>query len=469
MSESETSQTRESRFHWADLLLTFLIVLVFSGVSFFKLIAPGSMPWINRSSLMHVGAEYNCIAKAIANGRGFSDPFFEPSGPTAWMPPALSYYQAFVYQLTGNDDMSLFFAMVLLNLVSVSMTSYLLLRESRRLGYKWAGLVVVLLLFTSNFFMLFQMTHDPALLLIVVNLVWIGANRLPRFQRSAQYAWWGVLGGGAALCSPIVGGAWGWMTLRQWRKEALGKTAGRSKSVGSETAGSKSGVARHFILALVVGLLLVTPWTVRNRLQFGKWMPIKSNGLYELWQSQVIDDDGILDNRTFAQHPWAGDREQRAEYLEMGEVAFVQEKTRLGIQAVIDAPLAYLEKVGNRCTTILLYYIPTDDIYPGDPRAWALLYTRLIHPLPLLALLLIACCAPIPLEARLVNAIVLFAVLMFPYALLTYYDRYGVMCIGIKGIVMLYGWDAFHNRFFSSKQESQADASTDLTNEHAVG
>ena len=59
----------------------------------------GAVPWIDSNRLpasmfpppaeLPLGAEYFQIGKAISEGRGFSSPFRVPSGPTAWMPPAI--------------------------------------------------------------------------------------------------------------------------------------------------------------------------------------------------------------------------------------------------------------------------------------------------------------------------------------------------------------------------------------------
>src|SRR5579871_4832196 len=42
----------------------------------------------DRNMNAHLGAENWEIAKAIYAGRGYADPFREPTGPTAWMSPA---------------------------------------------------------------------------------------------------------------------------------------------------------------------------------------------------------------------------------------------------------------------------------------------------------------------------------------------------------------------------------------------
>ncbi len=51
----------------------------------------------------HLGAEYYNIGSAIADGRGFSDPFVVQSGPTAWMPPLLVWIQAGLIRLFDGD------------------------------------------------------------------------------------------------------------------------------------------------------------------------------------------------------------------------------------------------------------------------------------------------------------------------------------------------------------------------------
>jgi hypothetical protein len=61
-------------------------------------------------------------------------------------------------------------------------------------------------------------------------------------------------------------------------------------------------------------MLVVLPWTIRNLVVMGGWMPIKSNGMFELWQSQCLDDDGLLDWQTTAQHPWPSNGKLREGY-----------------------------------------------------------------------------------------------------------------------------------------------------------
>jgi len=48
------------------------------------------------------GAEYGAIAQTMMEGKGYSNPFYFESGPTAWMLPVLVYLIFFVISVFGN-------------------------------------------------------------------------------------------------------------------------------------------------------------------------------------------------------------------------------------------------------------------------------------------------------------------------------------------------------------------------------
>src|ERR1700733_15311523 len=55
---------------------------------------PPFKPFINHNFNDLMGAEYYSIAKSLLAGDGFGNPFREKTGPTAWMPPLLSFLMA---------------------------------------------------------------------------------------------------------------------------------------------------------------------------------------------------------------------------------------------------------------------------------------------------------------------------------------------------------------------------------------
>src|ERR1700687_363675 len=50
----------------------------------------------------HFGYEAGRIARSIVQGRSFSSPLFEETGPTAWMTPVYPYLVAAVFKLFGT-------------------------------------------------------------------------------------------------------------------------------------------------------------------------------------------------------------------------------------------------------------------------------------------------------------------------------------------------------------------------------
>src|SRR3954454_25342760 len=73
---------------WATLLGSpELSVALILTVFVFALSAAIGSDGPRRIQRLNLGAEYFNVARALADGRGFSDPFGEPTGPTAWVSP----------------------------------------------------------------------------------------------------------------------------------------------------------------------------------------------------------------------------------------------------------------------------------------------------------------------------------------------------------------------------------------------
>ncbi|HEY4105589.1 MAG TPA: hypothetical protein VGM44_16940, partial [Polyangiaceae bacterium] len=55
--------------------------------------------------ITHLGGEYYNIAAALAEGRGYSDPFGALDGPTAWMPPAFTFLLAALIRVLKSKEL----------------------------------------------------------------------------------------------------------------------------------------------------------------------------------------------------------------------------------------------------------------------------------------------------------------------------------------------------------------------------
>src|SRR5579863_4651973 len=91
------------------------------------------------------GFEMGRIGAAIAAGRGFSNPFGPPTGPTAWEPPLYPYLTAGVFHLFGIYSHASAFVLLAINSVFSSLTCIPIFLVARRIfservavGSAWA-------------------------------------------------------------------------------------------------------------------------------------------------------------------------------------------------------------------------------------------------------------------------------------------------------------------------------------------
>ena len=436
-----TIETNPQSHLLTDLVLSLGLVFIFMGIAYWKSTDPASLPWLKHDFRSHIGAEYDCIAQAIRKGRGFSDPFQIETGPTAWMPPVLPYVMAGLYWFHGDNRSMVVVWMVALQGVSTWLASFVLLRESRSRKHIVAGVIIIIAFYSTNFYQLFQQTHDTGLLLFVISLLWLGLSkqstpphqperasvRFPSVCSSTHrnQIFWGAWGAFCTLCSPVIGGAW--LVLTFW----LARPRQR-----------KWSELNCWLVVFGVWILLISPWMIRNYAQFGKWFPIKPNGMYELWQSHCMDMDGVLDSQSSSGHPWSSGGEQRIRYKEVGEIAFIAEKGAEVQKSIRDNPLGLWERIVNRGIAALVFYTPFSIIEEYEAGGWPVFFSRCVHPLPLVAIFVVLALGAIPIERNIFIAIAFFGLLLLPYVLVSYYDRYAAMLVGLKMLLVLYGWDA---------------------------
>jgi len=367
-----------------------------------------------------LGGENYEIAKSLAAGHGFASPFKEPSGPTAWMPPVLPVFEAgLLWVCDGNRDAVMAVVIVLQVGVLIG-TGFLILalvrQTTRRAGQAVATTLFVLGLI-GHFAWWFQRLHDSWLVLLTLDGL-IAATCWSRpLERYRTAAGWGFFGGISALVSPVVGLTWAMLSLT---------IAGRGR------AWLQLG------LAVVVAGLVLAPWAVRNGLVFGRLIPVKSNLAFELYQSQCLQPDGLIQRTSINAHPYVSAGRQRQEYTALGETAFMDRKRQQFWQAVRADPLNFLGRMADRFLGATLWYSPFDRVEEVK-SPWVLWARRLTHPLPFLAVLLLVFAAG---RRRLSWAqgtvISVYGVYLLPYVVASYYERYAAPLLGVK--VLLVVW-----------------------------
>jgi hypothetical protein len=386
---------------------------------------PPFKPHFNHNHNKHLGAEYLNIAKAIVAGKGFSSPFGEDTGPTAWMPPVLPYLMAGIMWLTDSDLDVLMWVILVLQGLTLIATGLLVVtlgsKSAGRAGSTLAALIFVIMIWI-NFRLCFQVTHDCWLVLLALTSLVAGLCWYRPFQSVWRSAGWGAFGGLCALISPIVGMTWAVLTcalaLRQWKWWHLG-------------------------IAALCSVLVVTPWTIRNYQVFGRWMAVKSNAMYEFFQSQCQQTDGLLQHKTFGSHPYGRPNRARYEYKQMGEIAFIDAKAELFWKDVKAKPVDFLDRVAFRFLGATLWYVPLNRT--DEPKHQVVYWQqRITHPLAFLATLVLIYSSfwrPLTQEQWLVLGV--YLCYLTPYIIVSYYDRYAMPLIGVKALLIFWMVDRF--------------------------
>ena len=287
---------------------------------------------INGNWNNHLGAEYFNIAKSMHAGKGFSNPFGNlESGPTAWMPPVLPALLAGLLWLFDGDKDLVMAVVIFLQVFVLIGTGVLVVTLVRQTCSRlWTGVAAVLFVLgvISEFHLWFQFTHDCWIILLALDLLLAGLCWWRPLHRWPTALGWGLFGGFCAMINPLVALFWGLYTvLVGWQQRN----------------GSRLGIA-----VLVAGMTLL-PWTVRNYLVFDRLIPVKPNLAYELYQSQCVQKDGLIQDTTFGKHPYnpsAG--RERLEYKTLGETAYIDRKRELFWQAVWADPQDFIKRVADR-------------------------------------------------------------------------------------------------------------------------
>jgi len=262
------------------------------------------------------GWEMGRIAAAIASGHGFSNPFGPPTGPTAWEPPLYPYLTAGVFHIFGIYSRASAFVLLSLNSVFSALTCIPIFLIARRIfsekvavGSAWTWALLPYTMYWCTRWV-WETSLSPLLLAVIL---WLTLTMEER-DGLKPWLWFGLLWGIAAVDSTVLlsflpaSGLWAWYHRAKRRKPSL------------------AGV----VLASVVFLACVAPWTVRNYRTFGKFIFIRDNFGAELSLGNFRGADG-----TWMQylHP-TQDVYSMRQYTAMGELAYIAMRKRQALDYI---------------------------------------------------------------------------------------------------------------------------------------
>jgi 4-amino-4-deoxy-L-arabinose transferase-like glycosyltransferase len=293
------------------------------------------------------GYETGRIARSIAQGKGFGNPLYDPTGLSAWMTPIYPYLLAGVFKLFGVYSKLSAFAILSLNSLFSALTCIPIFYVARRsfgrpaaLWAAWAWALFPYAIYLSGSFVWENCLSALLVTVLLLLTLQLGdqPNRPDPFHRDgpirspdrydfSRWAWfgYGLLWGFAALVNattlcllPFLGG---WALYGRYRK--------RPRPAG--------WLPPAALLALAAVVMLL-PWGARNYRTFHRFIPLRDNFWLEVW---VGNNGRTLNWFTDAAHP-STNKIELAEYDRLGELRYMALKRRQALSFISHHPGEFL-------------------------------------------------------------------------------------------------------------------------------
>jgi Dolichyl-phosphate-mannose-protein mannosyltransferase len=259
----------------------------------------GLVPFLN---------ETGNIAFSLAKGHGFSSPYWQQTGPTAWLTPVYPALVAAIFKIFGIHTPHSFFAIVFLNILFSTATCVPLYYIGKRVGGLGVagGAAWLWAIFPNAIMIPYQWVWDTSLAALLMATILWATLELADTQSVRAWCGYGVLWGFALMTNPSLGSLFplllGWAAYRAWQKGLLHQS--------------------RPLLACAIAVLCCMPWTVRNYLAFHRFIPLRSNLPFELW----LGNNEQFDEQSQVVPPSDPERAEISRYVHMGETAFMQDK-----------------------------------------------------------------------------------------------------------------------------------------------
>lgn len=302
LQEVPPSDRRSSRRTWFWMVLVALVIrLTVAGFLYPEHLNPDRDHW-------KFAGETGRIARSLAEGKGFSSPFFAETGPTAWLTPVFPLLLAGIFKIFGIYTKASALAILALDCLFSALTCipvFLIARKSfGERTARWSGWAWVF--FPYSIFFAADFIWATTLSTLLFAILFLVVLHLQESSKISHWIGFGVLAGFASLNDPIVMsaapflGAWCW--YRRYRQ------GGRWFAPG--------------IAAVLAVTVTVSPWFIRNYETFGKFIPFRGNLGFEFYCGNN-QDSWHWDPPGY--HP-SDTAQEWKEYQQLGEMGYMARK-----------------------------------------------------------------------------------------------------------------------------------------------
>jgi 4-amino-4-deoxy-L-arabinose transferase-like glycosyltransferase len=291
------------------------------------------------------GYEAGRIAQSIALGKGFGNPLFTDSGPTAWMAPVYPYLVAGVFQLFGIYSKASAIALLSLNSLFSALTCLPVFFIARKGGSQLVALWAAWswALFPYSIYFATDWVWEICLTTLLFSVLFLYALHLESSSGVLLWAGFGLLWGLAALTNPVVLsvlpflGYWIFLRLRHKQERWL----------------------RPAMAATFVFVVAVAPWFLRNYRTFHRFVPFRDNLGLELHVGNNGDTSHWAPDSA---HPSTNESELE-EFNRLGEIGYMDQKRSQALHFIRSHPASFAWVTFRRIVYMWTGYWSFDQRY----------------------------------------------------------------------------------------------------------
>jgi 4-amino-4-deoxy-L-arabinose transferase-like glycosyltransferase len=225
------------------------------------------------------------VARALATGYGYADPFVGHTGPTAWVPPVYPLLLAGVFKLFGVYTALSAWIILTINSVFSAATAPLIYKISARCYNRkvavWSAWIWALYPAAMQYAV--RWVWEMSLTAFLFTAVLLLALKMRRVGDASE-------GEQTIREWLLFGGLWGLIALTNPTLLLFLPVCGIWILMGARPLGTGF---RNAVLAALLFLGILAPWTIRNWRAFHAFIPIRDNLGVELWAWNNSGANGI--------------------------------------------------------------------------------------------------------------------------------------------------------------------------------
>jgi len=282
--------------------------------------------------IVPLAQETGNIAYSLVTGKGYSSPFRSNTGPTAWLPPVYPVLIAGIFLICGPLSMASLNASILLNIACSAGTCIPIFFIGKRVGGVTLAATAAWLwaLFPNAIMLPYEWIWDTSMSALLAALLLWAALLVADTTKHRDWCAYGVFWGFSLLTNPALGSLLppflAWAGYRAAVRDEAAPHASTEPTVqmSSQKTSRLSRSWQRPALAAAIAILCCVPWTIRNYVQFHKFIPVRSNFAFELWTG----NNNIFDPHTGTAMSRISKYGEVRQFTQLGEIAFMEDKWR---------------------------------------------------------------------------------------------------------------------------------------------